>query len=66
MKPKDFNQKLTLNKRTIADLNNGEMDNLRGGGPFTDDDYTCFYITCLCETSPFKCCTGNPCKSIED
>ena len=33
MKPKNFNKKLNLNKKTIADLNNGEMNNAHGGIP---------------------------------
>lgn len=31
MKTKKFSKKLTLSKKTIADLNKGEMSNLRGG-----------------------------------
>ena len=31
MKPKVFNKKLSLNKKTIADLKNGEMNNVHGG-----------------------------------
>jgi natural product precursor len=31
MKNKNFNKKLVLNKKTIVDLDNTEMNNLRGG-----------------------------------
>jgi len=48
MKPKEFVRKLNLNKKTIADLNNGEMKNAHGGGtaPVT---HTCGG-TCSCPT----------------
>ena len=32
MKTKKFNKSLSLNKKTIADLNSKEMKNLHGGG----------------------------------
>lgn len=60
MKTKKFKQKLSLNKITQADLNIGELERLLGGGLYTDDDPTCYYITCSC---PGYCCTGNPCRS---
>jgi len=31
MKPKKFSKRLSLNKKTIADLNNGQLDNVKGG-----------------------------------
>lgn len=31
MKSKNFNKKLVLNKETVFNLNNGEMNELRGG-----------------------------------
>ncbi|MCD4665287.1 MAG: class I lanthipeptide [Bacteroidales bacterium] len=31
MKKKKFNEKLVLNKKTVANLNAKELDNLRGG-----------------------------------
>lgn len=58
MKKKAFSQKLSLNKKTIANLGNGEMSKLNGGGLYTDDDWSCPYTLC-CH------CTGNPCKSIK-
>jgi hypothetical protein len=33
MKSKKFDKKLVLGKKTIVDLNNGEMDEIQGGGP---------------------------------
>jgi len=63
MKTKTLNRKLTLNKKSIVDLNGEEMQKLKGGGLFTDDDPTCFWISCLCETH-YKCCTGYPCQSL--
>ncbi len=32
MKPKKFNKKLILNKKTVSHLNNMEMGNANGGG----------------------------------
>ncbi|MCK4762478.1 MAG: class I lanthipeptide [Candidatus Aminicenantes bacterium] len=46
MKKKDFTQKLTLNKKTIAALNYDELNSLRGG-------ITVVERTCL---SDVKCC----------
>jgi hypothetical protein len=31
MKPKKFQKKLTLNKKTIADLSNGQLGKIKGG-----------------------------------
>jgi natural product precursor len=53
MKPK-FNQKLSLNKKTIANLRGAEMKNVKGG-------ITAFYETCTCES---YCCTGHTCVII--
>ncbi len=69
MKSKKFSKSLSLNKRTIASLSDSNMDVLKGKGIITDDDYTCYYISCLCPTSPYLCCTGPtgdpcPCKTI--
>lgn len=47
MKTKAFEKKLTLNKKTIAHLDKGEMNDLRGGKtrptkcPFHTCDRTC-------------------------
>jgi len=65
MKTKNFDKKLTLNKKTIAHLGNGEMNSLLAGGSvkpdaclqqtdiicaFTDDDDTCIAVTCPSQT----------------
>ena len=72
MKPLKFNKKLSLNKRTIVNLNNHEMKNAYGGvpGAFLSLDKrteplptcatceTCVSCTCLtCETC-VTCGTG--------
>jgi len=58
MKPKKFNKKLVLRKKTIADLSNGRLDNVKGGftpSPCHISDDTCL-ITCrtcnTCDTCP--------------
>jgi len=48
MKTKKFSKKLTLNKKTIADLINSEMKGVYGGGPLTDADT-------IPITSPIRC-----------
>ena len=64
MKTKKFNKKLGLNKKTIADLNEPDMQSLRGGTQSYDTcgftriwecptDFTCTHpvmckCTCLC------------------
>jgi len=57
MKTKKFSKKLTLNKKTIADLNNGEMKNVHGGG---DEQQPASYLLsgCMgCPTYPTVCDT---------
>lgn len=62
MKPRNFNKKLSLNKKTIAHLNNYDMKTLRGGidpvthtcseGKPCPDTYTQVpYATCTCFTN---------------
>lgn len=44
MKPKTFNTKLVLNKKTVANLDNGEMEDIYGGVPpslYTDCQVSC-------------------------
>jgi natural product precursor len=66
MKPKKLNKNLLLNKKTIADLNNKEMNVVYGGAVTNslgiDCDTGCpcltrIYVTCL---SGCVTCTGNP------
>lgn len=53
MKKKNLSQKLVLNKKTIADLENTEMKNLKGG---TESDLICTLDTCT-ECTVKKCLT---------
>jgi hypothetical protein len=56
MKNKKFNKKLLLNKKTIANLKNGEMKKAQGGNtgptcpacPFTDFCHTWIFTICSC------------------
>jgi hypothetical protein len=62
MKPKEFNKKLFLNKRTIAHLGNKEMSGAHGGGASVKP--TCIPIaTRSCPTNDSypaggACCCG--------
>lgn len=63
MKPKNFNKKLTLNKKTISHLGNSEMDNVYAGNQTQTLDICCTMQTlCPCvETKdpsiiPHICC----------
>ena len=47
MKSKKFSKNLTLNKKTIAKLNNIEMVDLKGGNVFTIEGVTCYAVSCL-------------------
>jgi DNA-binding Xre family transcriptional regulator len=54
MKPKKLSKKLTLGKRTIANMNDGEMNRIRGGSiPYV----TCPILTCGGCTLPSLCPT---------
>ena len=53
---KILNKKLVLKKNTIANLNNGHMKDLKGGG-FTD--------TCKPQICNSLECTGTPCEITE-
>ncbi|MCP5106757.1 MAG: hypothetical protein GY950_25455 [bacterium] len=53
MKLKKFNKKLLLNKKTIADLNGGEMKNALGGVPPDLSDHVGPKSGCIiCPTFP--------------
>jgi hypothetical protein len=64
MKPKSFSKKLSLNKKTIADLSGSEMKDVNGIGVCTYNsgcditDYTCF--TCNCPPTNKFCDTFEP------
>ena len=54
MKKKDFNKKLALNKKTIADLGNTEMNDVKGGA---DTDFPCIVETDILCTRDTRCPT---------
>ncbi len=68
MKAKKFNKKLSLNKKTVANLNNGQMNDVLGGvhkttttAPFCQ--FSCVdtcRITCDCTET----CTCSECGTI--
>ena len=67
MKPKKIARKLSLKKETISNLNNGQMNGVRGGLP---PSVTCTEVcskvtwcTCFgtCDTSPIVCTNPNYC-----
>ena len=68
MKPKNFKKKLTLNKKTIADLSTGQLEGVKGGfidtSPFTcGTESVCFCRwTDTCETCE-TCVTCNTCNT---
>jgi hypothetical protein len=53
MKTKSFGKKLTLNKKTIVHLNNGEKADIHGGG--FKPDPSAYLEICPTEVT---CCTG--------
>ena len=57
MKTKSFSKKLTLNKKTIANLRNDEMNGVHGGlRPCTRIDPTCERACLTDETCwPYSC-----------
>jgi hypothetical protein len=65
MKTKTFNKRLTLNKSTVAHLDNSVMAYVRGGDPVTLDTCdTCNGTTCivtLCNDNTCVTCDGNTC-----
>jgi len=50
MKTKKFGKKLVINKKTVANLNNGDMSNAKGGATYTcepcDTMLTCHRFCC--------------------
>lgn len=59
MKTKNFNKRLSLNKKTVVNLNHGEMKNVQGGEP-----ECAFKITYQVGSCPTVCYTMNSDKSI--
>ena len=68
MKTKKITKKLNLNKKTVADLNNGELMNAHGGILVTAINSNCILCTHTCGYTCLNTCvscdpTGNPlCK----
>lgn len=54
MKSKKLSGNLVLNKKTVSDLSGTVMKDVKGGTVFTQNQYTCFYISCFCP-SQFTC-----------
>ncbi|MDQ1354004.1 MAG: hypothetical protein QG657_4313 [Acidobacteriota bacterium] len=71
MKPKNFNKKLMLNKKTVAHLGNNEMNAAHGGRPVSLDGECPTYgkVSCptVCYTLNYTdhlsdpCCAGWAC-----
>jgi len=55
MKKKSFQKRLTLNKKTVANLNAGQLGQLKGGNT---GDTNC--RTCDCPTAQYNCTTQDP------
>jgi hypothetical protein len=71
MKTKNFNKKLTFNKKTVADLNNLQLGRVMGYGtgvePNLLTDYTCI-ATCpaTCDVSCNGTCVTCTCTCYTD
>lgn len=59
MKPKKLNKKLSLSKKTIADLHLRDMENLLGGGDDPDTMFGKDTSPCMCPT--ITCYVGSLC-----
>ena len=57
MKTKQFNKKLSLNKKTVANLNNGDMNAVQGGQSLVKD-------TCSLDTGGGFTCDITRCASV--
>ncbi|NIM16490.1 MAG: hypothetical protein GTO45_31140 [Candidatus Aminicenantes bacterium] len=56
MKTKKFAKKLALNKKTIANLSDGHMGNVKGGDINTGSGHPPCEISCGCVTLKFTGC----------
>jgi len=56
MKTKAFKKKLALNKKTIVNLSNGHMGNIKGGDIQTGSGHPPCEISCGCVTLKFTGC----------
>jgi hypothetical protein len=70
VKPKNFKRKLNLNKKTVVDLNTGEMKNVFGKGALKSQTITgcdcvviCLEPTYTCETCNGVTCIGETCPT---
>lgn len=59
MKPQKFTKKLVLNKKTVSDLTDANMNEVQGGGIAPPTKYTCLVETC--HTQCGTICTSRPC-----
>jgi hypothetical protein len=64
MKIKKTGKKLTLNKNTVAHLDNGELNAIQGGDGFTKVGLSCLY--CPITTDAYTCVTCRTGLSICD
>jgi hypothetical protein len=62
MKTKKISKNLTLNKKTIAHLENGKMDAIYGGDGCTRVGLTCAYCP---DTNGYTCVHGETCVDCE-
>lgn len=68
MKAKKFHRKLSLNKKTVAHLNNGQMDDVLGGANKTTTTAPLCQFSCV-DTCRITCdctetCTCSECGTI--
>lgn len=68
MKPKKFNKKFELNKKTIANLNSDAIGKIHGGRPRSDTTVCvqecvtdCVIHSCIHNTSICYCLITEPC-----
>lgn len=66
MKTKKFSKKLNLNKKTVANLGDKEMNGVQAGGQVAASGSacpSCFQTFCGCTlgTCPSVCSLGGPC-----
>jgi hypothetical protein len=57
MKTKKFEKKFTLNKKTIANLSNEQMDHVKGGCASKPGETSCHTYHCTINTCFTRCCS---------
>ena len=57
MRPKRFSKKLSLNKKTVVNLNTGKMNDIRGGRPSEPGTW------CVEQSIPQTVCYQNTCNA---